>query len=194
MSRRVTNASIDTNALSKQPLIIIVMGVSGCGKSTAAAHIAGALEARGLTVHGKDGDELHPSDNIRKMASGKALTDEDRQPWLEKVAAYARDMSTRHRVCVIACSALKRQYREILNTAGRVIYIFLEGSHDIIASRMRKREGHFMPVSLLDSQFATLEDPRNEPNVLTVSAEPAPEEVAANAIALLVRYKYLHDI
>lgn len=182
-----SDASGDT-----QPLVIVVMGVSGCGKSTVAELIVSGLQARGLAVHGKDGDELHPADNIRKMAEGVPLTDEDRQPWLEKVAVYAREKAAQSGVCVIACSALKQRYRTTLNTAGQVVYVFLQGSHDLIASRMHERKGHFMPEALLDSQFAALEDPRNEPHVLTVSIEPTPEVVAVDAIDLLVQHQYLH--
>lgn len=168
------------------PLIVIVMGVSGCGKSTIAENIAQQLNA-----FGKDGDELHPQSNIDKMASGIALTDEDRQPWLEDVAAYANEKALQHGICVIACSALKHQYRKTLNSAGRVVYVYLQGSHALIASRMHKRTGHFMPEKLLDSQFDCLEDPTHEPNVVTVNIEPAPETIASNAIQLLKQHRYL---
>ena len=167
-------------------LVIVVMGVSGCGKSTVAQLIAQQIKA-----YFKDGDELHPAANIDKMAAGIPLTDEDRQPWLEQVAVYARDKAKTQGVCVIACSALKRQYRSTLNKAGHVVYIYLHGSHDLIASRMHRRTGHFMPEALLDSQFATLEDPQAEPHVLTVSIEPAPDIVAEHAVALLHQHRYL---
>lgn len=170
-------------------LTIVVMGVSGCGKSTVAQAMAQLIEA-----HCKDGDELHPAANINKMAVGIPLTDDDRQPWLEDVATYAREKAAAHGICVIACSALKRQYRAILNTAGRVVYIYLQGSHDLIASRMHKRTGHFMPETLLASQFATLEDPRGEPHVLTVSIEPASDIVATHAIDLLRQHNYLPSL
>ena len=162
------------------------MGVSGCGKSTVADIIA-----RKIGAFGKDGDDLHPKSNIDKMASGQPLTDEDRQPWLEAVAAYARDKAIEHEICVIACSALKRRYRSTLNTAGRVVYIFLEGSHALIAARMHLRTGHFMPENLLDSQFECLEDPRQESNVITVGIEAAPEAIAADAVRLLEQQQYL---
>ena len=173
--------AIDTGALT-----IVVMGVSGCGKSTIAQGIAQRIGA-----HGKDGDELHPPANIDKMAAGIPLTDEDRQPWLEQVAAYAREKAKAHGVCVIACSALKHQYRSTLNTAGHVVYIYLHGSHDLIASRMHRRTGHFMPEALLKSQFEALEDPQNEAHVLTVNIEPAPDIVVEHAIALLHQHRYL---
>ena len=169
-----------------QPLIIIVMGVSGCGKSTIAE-----LVAQEINAFCKDGDELHPQSNIDKMASGIPLTDEDRQPWLETVADYAGKKAVEHGSCVIACSALKYAYRETLNAAGRVVYIFLEGSYELIASRMDQRTGHFMPGKLLDSQFEALEDPRLEPNVVTVNIKPEPETIAANAVQLLEQHQYL---
>lgn len=167
-------------------LIIVVMGVSGCGKSTVAK-----VTAQQIQAHCKDGDELHPTTNINKMAAGIPLTDEDRQPWLERVATYAREHAQTHGVCVIACSALKRQYRYTLNTAGRVVYIHLYGSYDLIASRMHQRTGHFMPEGLLRSQFDTLEDPEGEPHVIPVSIEPAPDIVASQAVDLLRQYEYL---
>lgn len=168
------------------------MGVSGCGKSTVAENIASGLENRGYSVHFRDGDDLHPEANIKKMAAGTPLTDEDRQPWLEQVGLYAREKAEQQGLCVIACSALKLKYRNTLSTAGRVVYVFLQGSRDLIASRMHERTGHFMPESLLDSQFAALEDPSDEQNVLTVSIDATPEAVAANAIHLLEQSQYLH--
>lgn len=187
---KTQNGSQATSSDSS-PLVIVVMGVSGCGKSTVAANIADGLTLRGMKVHAKDGDELHPTANIDKMASGQPLTDEDRQPWLEQVAVYAREKAELHNVCVIACSALKLRYRQTLNTAGQVVYVYLEGSRDLIGSRMHERSGHFMPESLLDSQFATLEDPRDEPHVLTVSIDATPEQVAEKAISLLELNNYI---
>lgn len=156
------------------------MGVSGCGKSTVAEQLA-----RDLQAHFKDGDELHPESNIDKMAAGIALTDEDRQPWLEDVARYAAENACQHGVCVIACSALKKRYRQILNTAGHVVYVFLEGSHSLIASRMHQRTGHFMPAQLLDSQFAALEDPRGEDNVVTTGIDADVQSISSNSVQAL---------
>lgn len=162
------------------PLVVIVMGVSGCGKSTIAEHIARLLDA-----HCKDGDELHPRSNIAKMESGIALSDEDREPWLVDVANYAREKASEHGICVVACSALKKRYRLTLNTAGEVVYVFLNGSQALIAGRMQARKGHFMPDTLLDSQFAALEDPRGEDNVIAIDIEADISSIAASAVEKL---------
>lgn len=166
--------------------IIVVMGVSGCGKSTVAEAIAMQLDA-----HFKDGDELHPESNIKKMESGIPLTDDDRQPWLVKLANYAREQSALHGMCVIACSALKKRYRETLNQAGNVVYVYLEGSFELIASRMQARTGHFMPETLLKSQFEALEDPREEVNVVAVGIESEPQTIALNAVKALYSAHFL---
>lgn len=171
---------------SQDPLVIIIMGVSGCGKSTVARSIAGQLKA-----HFKDGDALHPAGNIDKMSAGTPLTDEDREPWLEEIARYARDQANQNGICVIACSALKRRYRQTLNMAGRVAYVFLDGSFELIASRMHLRSGHFMPDTLLISQFDTLQDPRKEPNVVTVSIESDAQTITDNAISALRAKQFL---
>ena len=164
----------------RDPLVIIVMGVSGCGKSTVAQFLSQRLKG-----HFKDGDELHPQSNIDKMAAGIPLSDDDREPWLLDVAQYASEQASKHGICVIACSALKSSYRDILNQAGQLVYVFLEGSQELIATRMHSRTGHFMPETLLASQFATLEDPRTEDNVVSVSIEPTPEQIADNAVLAL---------
>ncbi len=177
------------NKDSAKPLVIVVMGVSGCGKSSVAQHLANELDA-----HFKDGDELHPQTNIDKMASGNPLNDEDREPWLVEVAQYARDQADRYGCCVIACSALKQRYRQTLNTAGHVVYVFLHGSRSLIASRMHKREGHFMPETLLDSQFAALEDPTKEDNVISVSIEPDVRTIASQAAEALISGEYVQPI
>ena len=170
--------------------IVVVMGVSGCGKSTVAASLAGRLGG-----HFKDGDELHPASNIEKMSAGTPLEDADRQPWLEAVRDYAREAAHEHGICIIACSALRHRYRETLRGAdggpggpggasssgGPVFHVFLRGSRELIASRMAERRGHFMPFEMLDSQLATLESPETEPRVVTVDVSPSPEDVARAA-------------
>lgn len=169
-----------TASPSPTPLIIVVMGVSGCGKSSVAEQLAADLQG-----HFKDGDELHPASNIDKMAAGTPLTDEDRQPWLEDVARYATEHAQAHGICVIACSALKQRYRQTLNTAGNLVYVFLEGSQELIASRMHQRSGHFMPETLLTSQFAALEDPRAEANVITVGIDADISAISHSAMLAL---------
>ena len=126
------------------------MGVSGCGKSTVGAALADAL---GIPF--EDADALHPAANVVKMAAGNALTDDDRMPWLALVGA---ELAAAPNGLVIACSALKRAYREaILAAAPAARFVFLDGWRALIESRLQHRHGHFMPASLLDSQFATLE-------------------------------------
>ena len=172
-----------TASPSPAPLIIVVMGVSGCGKSSVAEQLAADLQG-----HFKDGDELHPASNIDKMVAGTPLTDEDRQPWLEDVARYAAEHAQAHGICVIACSALKRHYRQTLNKAGNVVYVFLEGSQELIASRMHQRAGHFMPETLLASQFAALEDPRAEDNVITVGIDADIPAISQSAMLALRKH------
>lgn len=139
--------------MSQRPeLRIIIMGVSGCGKSSVGEGLAARL---GLTY--RDGDDLHPPQNVEKMRVGIPLTDTDRWPWLDRVAQV---LATEAPV-IVGCSALKRAYRDRLRAGagGPVQFLHLTGSRDLIASRMAARTGHYMPPSLLDSQFAALEVP-----------------------------------
>ena len=175
--------SAGTGSEHSSGTIIYVMGVSGCGKSTVARLLAQRLGARC-----RDGDELHPPENIERMSSGIALTDADRQPWLEAVRDYAHDQAAAHETCVIACSALKQRYRSLLSEAGTVFYVFLEGSFDLIHARMHEREGHFMPHALLQSQFDALDDPRGEPNVVTVNIDATPEHISEQAEQVLLAH------
>jgi len=164
--------------------VVIVMGVSGCGKSTVAE-----LLAERLGGHFKDGDELHPPANIAKMSAGTSLTDEDREPWLRQVRDYAARAADEHGLCIVACSALKRRYRDTLRgsaTGGAepmplVFHVYLQGTRALIASRMAARTGHFMPLEMLDSQIATLESPVTERRVVSVNVAPAPEHIARAA-------------
>ena len=131
--------------------LVVVMGVSGSGKS-----VVGAALAQRLRVPFGDADDLHPATNIAKMTAGEALDDDDRHPWLEAIGTWLADRDTEGGV--IACSALKRSYRDQLrHHAPRVVFLHLDGSRDVIARRQASRPGHFMPTSLLTSQFATLE-------------------------------------
>ena len=160
--------------------VVVVMGVSGCGKSTIAKLLAEHLDA-----HFRDGDDLHPPENIRKMSDGIPLTDEDREPWLEAVRDTAAARAATHGVHVVACSALKRRYRDTLRGAGDVTFVFLHGSRELIGTRMGERRGHFMPHAMLDSQFAALEHPGGEPNVVSVPIDAEPDGIAANAARAL---------
>ena len=131
--------------------LVVVMGVSGCGKST-----VGAALAQRLRVPFADADDLHPPANIAKMSAGEPLDDQDRHPWLEAVGQWLAEHDATGGV--MSCSALKHSYRDQLRShAPRVEVLHLHGSRDVIARRQASRPGHFMPASLLDSQFATLE-------------------------------------
>jgi gluconokinase len=157
------------------------MGVSGSGKST----IATALAARlGWTF--EDGDKFHPASNVAKMRSGHPLTDEDRWPWLEAIADEIGRVCEAGGHVVIACSALKRAYRDILvRDRADVRFVFLDGSQALIADRLARRKGHFMPAGLLDSQFKTLEPPQADERPIAVSIDPPVETIVANIVAQL---------
>jgi gluconokinase len=157
------------------------MGVSGAGKSTIAALLAVRL---GWTY--EDADWFHPPANIEKMHLGQPLTDEDRWPWLEGIAAWIEATCRAGGHGVIACSALKRAYRDVL-VAGRscVRIVYLKGERDLIARRMTMRHGHFMPPSLLDSQFAALEEPSEEEHPLVVSINARPHDIVEAIVAKL---------
>lgn len=148
---------------------VVVMGVSGAGKTT----IAEALAAR-LGFSLRDADEFHPQSNIDKMSAGTPLTDEDRWPWLRAIAKAIDEAGASGRPMVVTCSALKRAYRDILlHGRNDVIFAYLRGSRALIASRLAARKGHFMPPALLDSQFTTLEEPSaDEPAITLDIARP----------------------
>ena len=149
--------------------VLVVMGVSGCGKST----VAGLLAAR-LGWDLEEGDDLHPPENVAKMAAGVPLDDADRWPWLERVASWIRQHTEAGRAGVITCSALKRCYRDRLRGPD-VTFVYLHGSQELIASRLSRRHGHYMPLALLDSQLATLEPPGQDERALTVEIDTAPD-------------------
>ncbi|MCU1514836.1 MAG: gluconate kinase [Microbacteriaceae bacterium] len=161
--------------------LIVVMGVSGSGKSTVGAALA---ERLGLPF--VDADSLHPAANVAKMAAGHPLDDADRWPWLTVVGEHLAAAASTG--LVVACSALKRSYRDaILAAAPGVTYLFLSGTEELLAARLSRRRGHFMPVSLLDSQLATLEAPAaDEPSVTVVlRANETPDALLTRALAAL---------
>jgi gluconokinase len=162
--------------------VIVVMGVAGSGKST-----VGPLIAKALGGDYAEGDQFHPPANIAKMTSGQPLNDDDRMPWLEAMARAIRDWRAKDRPTILACSALKQRYRDILSSGSdEVAFVFLKGSPDLIAGRIGSRKGHFMPSSLLDSQFRALEEPTPDQAIVVDATQP-PERIAAAAIAQLDR-------
>jgi len=153
-------------------LRLVLMGVSGCGKTS-----VGEALSRRLDVAYLDGDDLHPRGNVDKMRAGIPLTDEDRWPWLDRVARELSDNAP----LIIGCSALRRIYRDHIRACanGRVQFVHLAGDRDLIANRMAKRAGHYMPLSLLDSQFAALEPPGPDEAITVEISRPFKELVDA---------------
>ncbi len=152
---------------NEAPCALVVMGVSGSGKST----IADALAKR-LGWRCEDGDKFHPASNVAKMSAGQPLTDEDRWPWLQAIADEIDRSCMRDERVVVACSALKRAYRDILvHDRKDVRFVFLDGTEALIAARLAARKGHFMPPGLLASQFKTLEPPTSSERAVTVSID-----------------------
>lgn len=167
---------------AERPVAIVVMGVSGCGKSS-----VGEQLAAGYGVHFIEGDRLHPAANVEKMAQGIPLTDADRLPWLDAVGAEIRTSLRQGEGAVFSCSALKKAYRDRLRAAagGNLAFVYLEGSPDLLKKRMAARQGHFMPVSLLEDQLRTLEVPTGEKGVVTVDIDDTIDGIAARAEAAL---------
>jgi gluconokinase len=159
----------------RQP-VLVVMGVSGSGKST----IAAALDRR-LHWEFAEGDDMHPEANVHKMSEGIPLTDEDRWPWLRRVAAWITERTDAGRPGIVTCSALKRSYRDLLR-GPHVVFVYLDGSPAKIHQRMAARTDHYMPVSLLTSQLQTMEPPAADENVLVVGIGGTPDEIATDII------------
>jgi gluconokinase len=157
---------------------VIVMGVSGSGKTSVAVALARLLGLRFV-----EGDALHPAANVEKMSRGIPLTDSDRMPWLDLIGAEIASATARGEGIVVSCSALKIIYRERLRreAGGPLHFVYLEGSKALLAARMGARKGHFMPPSLLDSQLQTLEVPTGEPGVVTVDIDDTVDDIAAAA-------------
>ncbi|MBF6162179.1 gluconokinase [Nocardia cyriacigeorgica] len=159
--------------------VLVVMGVSGSGKSTVARLLAEKLGWDML-----EGDDLHPETNVAKMASGTPLTDEDRWPWLRSIASWIDTRQSARRPGIVTCSALKRSYRDVLRRDG-VIFVHLSGNTEQIRDRIGHRAGHFMPASLLQSQVDTLEPLEPDENGIVVEIGRPPEEEVAEVIAQL---------
>ena len=166
---------------NETPCALVVMGVSGSGKSTIADHLA-----RRLGWAYEDADRFHPASNVAKMSAGHPLTDEDRWPWLRAIADEIDRLSAERERAVIACSALKRTYRDIL-VHGRddVRIAFLDGTQDLVATRLAARKGHFMPPGLLASQFITLERPGADERPITVSIDAPVEKIVDDIVSQL---------
>lgn len=162
------------------PKVIIVMGVSGSGKSSIASALAEKLGFRFV-----EGDALHPKENVDKMSRGIPLDDDDRWPWLDRIGAVAHDAIAGNDPVVLTCSALKKSYRDRLRSeaGGPVAFVYLHGSEALLNERMGQRKGHFMPLSLLKTQLNTLEEPTGEPGVVTVDIDATIEAIRDAAIA-----------
>lgn len=161
---------------------VVVMGVSGCGKST-----VGRLLADQLGVPFVEGDTLHPPANVNRMAAGIALTDADRHGWLQAVAGQLAAAEARRQGLVVSCSALKRSYRDQLRAAApRLRLVHLHGSATLLAERLAGRQGHYMPASLLPSQLATLQPPGDDEAPLVLDIALPPAQLAAQAAAWLL--------
>jgi carbohydrate kinase (thermoresistant glucokinase family) len=164
-----------------RPVIVVVMGVSGSGKSTVAALLAAALGCQF-----QEGDDLHPPENVEKMRRGIPLTDADRIPWLRKIGGEIDGWRARGECGVLTCSALKRSYRDIIIGDRRdVVLVYLKGSRELIHQRMAARHGHFMPVALLDSQFGTLEEPTLDEHPIVEDVEGKPADIAHKIVCQL---------
>lgn len=159
--------------------VLVVMGVSGSGKSTVAGIIA---RETGWDL--QEGDALHSRANLEKMSSARPLTDEDRWPWLALVAAWITEHTENGRPGVITCSALKRSYRDVLRR-DNVVFVHLAGTTAQLGERLSARRGHHMPASLLDSQLATLEPIESDENAIVVDVDGSPTEIASEIMAML---------
>src|SRR5207248_896232 len=163
------------------PIVVVVMGVSGSGKST-----VGELLARRMGWHFAEADEFHSPANVEKMRNGVALTDEDRAPWLAAMAEFIDVARASETPTVITCSALKRRYRDVIvGKRPDVALVYLEGGYDTIAERMSERAHHYMPVSLLRSQFDALEEPGADEHPIVAEVSRPPQEIVETIVAAL---------
>jgi gluconokinase len=170
-----------TKAQPASPKILVVMGVSGSGKTTIGTQLALALR-----WDFEDADWFHPTRNIDKMHAGIALTDEDRAPWLIAIADFIDEARVAGQHAVVTCSALKRRYRAVIvDNRPDVRLIYLKGDMELIGRRIATRHEHFMPASLLQSQFDALEEPGADENPIVVSIAPRPREIVADILEAL---------
>ena len=172
---------MDRHAAHNRPMSVVVMGVSGSGKTT-----VGKLLAERLGWHYQEGDALHPPENVAKMKGGTSLTDDDRWPWLRRIAARIDEWRAAGQGGVVTCSALKRAYRDVI-LGGRpdTRLIYLKGSRALIKARMAARKGHFMPIELLDNQFTVLEEPAADERPIVIDVSATPEAIVAEIVAKL---------
>ena len=181
---RCERVSIDCNSDPCAPYgvndgLYVVMGVSGSGKS-----LIGATFANALGINFVEGDQYHPAENVERMSRGVALTDADRVDWLRALAARIREAKEAGSGLVMTCSALKRSYRDILRAAAPELQlVFLQGPRGLIAERIANRRGHFMPPSLLESQFATLQEPSPDEHAWVCDIRQSPEDIVATLVA-----------
>jgi gluconokinase len=162
---------------------VVVMGVSGSGKTTLARGLAGRLGWPFL-----EGDDLHPAANVAKMAAGHPLDDADRRPWLESLAGWIGTQEAAGRDCVLTCSALHRDYRDLLREGhASVWFVHVTARAEVLRERLARRTGHFMPVSLLETQLAALEPLAPDEPGVTVDAERTPDELVDEVAGLLGR-------
>lgn len=161
------------------PTVLLLMGVAGCGKST-----IGQRLSRRLGWEFRDADSFHPPANIAKMSAGTPLTDDDRWPWLDAIAAWIDQHTTTGTPAIVTCSALKRAYRtRIVGRRAAVQLVYLKGAKTIISDRMSRRKNHFMPAALLDSQFAALEEPGPAERPLVINVAIPPNRIAEQIIS-----------
>ena len=177
MSEAGTDPGTDTGVT---PRVLVLMGVSGVGKTT----IAEALDAH-LHWPFQEGDELHPPRNVEKMRAGQPLTDADREPWLRAVAAWIEARIAAGEHGIITCSALKRHYRDIIVRHPEVRIVYLQADRQVIQDRLARRTHHYMPASLLDSQLDTLEEPTAEEHPMVVQVHRSVEETVSDILAEL---------
>jgi gluconokinase len=161
-------------------VIVIIFGVSGAGKTT-----VGELLARKLGWHFVEADDFHPPVNIEKMHSGRPLNDEDRRPWLDRLRQQIERSLAAEENAVLACSALKRAYRDYLRVNEKVKFVFLHGDYSVVERQLRSRHGHFMDPGLLQSQFDDLEEPQPDEQVITIELGASPQAIVREIEAKL---------